>query len=141
MSLYSIIYLSAAEHTVTDDDLIDILQVARENNKQLDVTGMLLYRNGYFIQVLEGEEQHVKELYAAIAQDERHHHVMTLHEGPLAAREFQNWEMGFNNLDTADPAALEGYTDFLDDPYKEGFLNNPLHAHKLLLNFRNNPRF
>jgi hypothetical protein len=141
MSLYNVIYLSAAEKPMSEDELIDLLRKAREKNARLDVTGMLLYRNGYFIQVLEGEQSKVLELYKTISEDDRHHHVMTLQQGAIDKREFDNWEMGFNNLESVDADKLEGYTDFLEDPYKPGFAENPEHAHNLLLNFRDNPRF
>lgn len=141
MALSNLIYLSAANGPMSEEDLIDILHKAREKNARLNITGMLLYRNGYFIQVLEGPEAAVTDLYKTITEDDRHHHVMTLHQDNITTREFAHWEMGFNNLENLSAAELEGYTDFLQDPYKPGFVENPQHAHNLLLNFRNNPRF
>ena len=49
-----IIYISSAAKKMDDDDLLDILKTSRENNKKNDISGMLLYDNGSFIQVLEG---------------------------------------------------------------------------------------
>ncbi|MBK9207916.1 MAG: BLUF domain-containing protein [Anaerolineales bacterium] len=61
--MISIIYVSTSVRLLSDDELMDILKVSRENNSVSDVTGLLLYKGGNFMQVLEGPEDVVNALY------------------------------------------------------------------------------
>jgi len=62
--------LSAFDHQALP--FAELLTVAREKNSRLGITGMLLYKAGLFLQVLEGDSVRVRELYSKIASDERH---------------------------------------------------------------------
>ncbi|MGB7337993.1 MAG: BLUF domain-containing protein [Phototrophicaceae bacterium] len=118
--MITLIYASSATHEMTQEDLIDLLATSKDNNQALDVTGILLYRSGNFLQVLEGKKEVVKALYEKIKKDPRHHTVMTILERPLAEREFDDWEMGFVNLDiVSDDQMPEGFNDFLLHPFEE----------------------
>lgn len=136
MGLISLVYVSFSHGDMSDDELKDILSVSRENNKKLDITGMLLYRNGFFIQALEGEEAVVKALYEKIRQDPRHHSVTTIVTYPIEERQFATWNMGFNKMTDSDLQKLDGYTDFLNHPTGEFFLAKPNRAKQLLYAFR-----
>jgi hypothetical protein len=54
--MFHVIYASAASHLLTKAELQAMLQETRETNVQVGVTGMLLYKDGSFLQVLEGDE-------------------------------------------------------------------------------------
>jgi len=134
--LYSLVYVSSATKPFSVDELRALLERARANNTKLDVSGMLLYKDGNFMQVLEGEEATVKALYATIAKDDRHAGAITLLNGPTTARAFGEWSMGFRDL-RAGAAEIAGYTAFLDTPLTSGeFVTEPSRAQKLLLMFR-----
>lgn len=138
MGMISLTYVSLAAHPMSDDELKDILSVARQNNEQLGVTGMLLYRDGFFIQALEGEEKVVKDLYESIRQDPRHHHVVTVDVHPITERVFVGWHMGFNKItDHAIEGLDDAYTDFLNNPNAAYFTDKPDRAKTLLYSFRN----
>lgn len=124
MGLISIVYVSEATKSVTDSDLKDILEIARITNQALNITGMLLHRDKYFIQVLEGDEQDVIPLYKKIAQDPRHTRVFLVYKTEIKARAFENWSMGFNRLEYKDLANLPGYTDFMDRKIDKQFWEN-----------------
>ncbi|MFZ4815119.1 MAG: BLUF domain-containing protein [Phototrophicaceae bacterium] len=133
MPLYALTYVSVATRPMTDQDILQILEVSRKNNAQQDITGMLLYRDSYFIQALEGDRDSLLALYGRINADERHRNVLTIYQGEIAERTFSNWSMGFHNLDTVDPATLEGYTDFLKQPSSSAlFTQNPTRTQLLL---------
>jgi hypothetical protein len=122
-------------------ELLEILNKARIKNAGLEVTGMLLYRSGNFLQVLEGEESVVKALYETIKTDSRHHQVLTIAIKPVKERLFSNWEMAFIDLDEVDPATVPGYSDYLSQPFKpHEFAINPTFAHNFLTVFRENIR-
>ncbi len=139
MSLISLVYVSFAEHPMTNAELREILEVSRTNNEAKNITGMLLYRNGFFIQALEGEAEVVDELYEGIKGDPRHHHVVTVYRNEIAERSFGNWSMGFNILrDDMLTEEQRGYfTDFLSDEHGiQYFVQNPGHAAHLLESFK-----
>ena len=60
--LYQLVYSSKAINKMILSHLIGILRKARINNKLSDVTGLLVFVDGMFLQVLEGEEGKVKDL-------------------------------------------------------------------------------
>lgn len=144
MALISLAYVSVEAREMTQDDLVDILNTARERNPKEGVTGMLLYRQGYFIQALEGEEEPVMNLYNDIAGDERHRNVLMVYKEEITERAFPNWSMGFQNMDELDPKAIdsEGLTDFLQQPMApEVLTQNPSRAKHLLELFKEGAAF
>lgn len=116
MSLHSLVYVSIESRPMSPEDIKDILDTARSFNKEQDITGMLLYRGGYFIQALEGEAERVQTLYNNIAKDDRHRNVLMVYNSPIEKRAFGSWSMGFKDLDGMNPDTLEGFTDFLTQP-------------------------
>jgi hypothetical protein len=116
-NLIQLIYASSAREQMSSDELTALLATAREKNARLGLTGLLLYRGGNFLQVLEGESESVMELYNSIQVDPRHHHVMTIALHPITKRDFPNWKMGFVNLDKSNPDDLPGYSNYLQDPF------------------------
>ncbi|MGD9851767.1 MAG: BLUF domain-containing protein [Nitrospirales bacterium] len=117
--LYHIIYASVAIRPVKENELVMMLKHAREKNRRLGITGMLLHCDGSFVQALEGPKDRVKELFHVIRQDVRHNRLAVLFEGPIKQRSFSHWSMGFNRPSQEDLALMEGYTPYLemgDDP-------------------------
>lgn len=70
-----------------------IFSAARSNNKKLGVTGALLTDGDWFVQILEGEESTVQNLFNKIERDPRHERVEVLEEGPVDGRTFSRWSM------------------------------------------------
>ncbi|MBX3061997.1 MAG: BLUF domain-containing protein [Anaerolineae bacterium] len=134
--LINLIYGSSAKYPMKDAELLDILAKAREKNRRLGVTGMLLYRGGNFLQVLEGERSVVEPLYKVIQRDPRHHLTQLFTTRSVPQRGFGEWEMGFAHLDTMDVKSLPGYTSFLDEPLNSDRFNDPSFAHIFLRIFK-----
>jgi hypothetical protein len=141
VSLISLVYVSFETRPMTAQDITDILTTARKFNTEQDITGMLLYRTGYFIQALEGEEDRVKALYQKIARDPRHRNVLMIYNGSITERSFTNWSMGFKNLDEVDPSKLEGYTDFLQSPASPEMIGDGSRAKAFLELFKEESTF
>lgn len=110
--LTHLIYCSAAIPGLSPADLKTILCTARRKNSQRSVTGMLLYTSGSFLQVLEGDEATVTELFALIASDRRHKNATVIIREPIARRAFGDWTMGFAEIDASELAHIEGLNDF-----------------------------
>lgn len=137
VKLYFLIYVSIATADVSEQQLLDLLTVSRENNTRDDITGMLLYKEGRFMQLLEGPEAAVCATYARIARDLRHRDVTILLEGPLAERDFTEWSMGFQALDDRTVRETPGFSPFLEAKFSVfDFQSDPSRAHQLLRIFR-----
>jgi hypothetical protein len=113
--LVSLVYSSSATRPFDERELAELLAVSRARNGASDITGMLLYRRGEFVQILEGPRSDVEELMEKIGRDPRHHDVRVLIEEPLHERRFAEWTMGYQSLVAADPAMASGYRDSFDD--------------------------
>ena len=110
--LYSLAYESQASVPLTAPDLLDLLSRSRAKNARLGVSGILLYRQGTFLQVLEGPRAEVDELYATIARDPRHREVSTVLAEDRRERRFPDWTMGFADVD-GDFGDVDGFNDVL----------------------------
>ncbi|MBK0382537.1 BLUF domain-containing protein [Pedobacter sp. SD-b] len=75
-----------------------LLAKAREKNKKLGITGMLLFIEGTFIQYIEGNEKDVKDLYQSIVKDKRLATIKIISEGKSEKRIFDNWDMAYDNF-------------------------------------------
>ncbi len=138
--LCHLVYVSTATHPMGDQDLADLLAQSRERNERNDVTGMLLYKDRRFIQLLEGHEENVQKIFDSIRKDERHTDVELLWLRYVQYRDFPDWTMGFRNVDKLDPETLRGYSPFLDRDFRyENFLEDSTEVHQMLLAFRADP--
>ena len=113
--VFQLIYASAAAKEFRPSDLPDILRVARETNGPLGVTGMLLYSDGSFFQVIEGDAGVVDALYTKIAADPRHEKVTQIIREPIRARQFDDWTMGYLKMTQQEIETIEGLNDFFGD--------------------------
>jgi hypothetical protein len=97
-----LLYVSHVADDLSPGQLDDILTISRTGNASRGITGLLLHIEGGFLQVLEGEERAVRELYARIAADTRHRDPRLLldREWP---RTFGDWDMGYERPMMDDP--------------------------------------
>ena len=123
---YCIVYLSASKGLLPDDELATILKQSQRNNKALGVTGMFLYLNGSILQVLEGEEEHVKAVYNKISKDPRHVSIVALFNQEISARNFPEWSMGFSTLSGKDLDKLPTLQPLIKNPFLEVSETNPV---------------
>ncbi|NOS90511.1 MAG: BLUF domain-containing protein [Cyclobacteriaceae bacterium] len=112
--MYHLVYTSLAANLFSEEDLVRLLEKSRTSNKEQAVSGMLLYLQGKFIQVLEGERDNVINLYERIRQDTRHRKVTTVVEGESPRRIFPNWSMGFKHLTQTEFYQESGFLE-MDD--------------------------
>jgi hypothetical protein len=139
----NIVYMSTSVTLLDDDQLIDILNSARKNNLKYNVTGVLLYSEGVFIQVLEGNEADVDAIFSKIQADTRHKNIMTLIDAPIEQRDFADWAMGFSTAHANKVADLVGYlksTDKLNNRKQSGnvaiiTLKTFIETNKLLISY------
>jgi hypothetical protein len=106
------IYASKASPGFQESDLPPLLEKSRINNAARGVTGMLLYIEGNFFQVLEGEEADVMAIYDRICLDDRHGRVTQIIREPVFERDFPDWTMGYARVDLDDVQRHTGENDF-----------------------------
>jgi hypothetical protein len=112
VKLIHCIYASRGNPALSEASLPALLDSARRNNLSLDITGMLLFIEGSFFQVLEGDAPAVDRLYASIARDPRHDRVTQIIREPIAQRSFAEWSMGFVSMTRTHAQSLVGENDF-----------------------------
>jgi hypothetical protein len=105
-------YSSVGTHHFEQSELVGLLAFARDFNSRNGLTGMLLYIDESFFQILEGDPKTLHDLYSRIEQDTRHTHVIKLIEIPIEKRTFSEWSMGFAKVTRADLATIPGLNDF-----------------------------
>jgi hypothetical protein len=112
------VYVSSAHKLLGDEELVELLRIARQNNAARDVTGMLLYRDGNFLQVLEGPASAVDQLIEKIKRDPRHHGLILMSRKGVEERQFSEWRMAFRNMSKAH-LEEDGGSPFLDSAFDE----------------------
>jgi hypothetical protein len=99
-SLINIVYLSRADDSFRSRDLRHALKLAASQyNGQHDITGLLIYSRGIFVQVIEGPETAVRSLYADICVDSRHSEIELLCDAMIPLRRFSEWSMAVVDTD------------------------------------------
>lgn len=106
-----LIYMSSATQLMSNDELIGLLKISRENNEKKHLTGMLLYGEGAFVQVLEGDDEVVTSTYEIIKADDRHKNLIHIISGKIEKRIFPNWSMGFRAIDRKIADEFKGFID------------------------------
>jgi hypothetical protein len=96
-------YVSHTSPDLTPGELDKVLTSSRRNNAMLGITGLLLYIDGGFLQMLEGEERAVRELYTRLSQDRRHWDMRLMLDREVRERAFVGWSMGFERPAMDDP--------------------------------------
>jgi hypothetical protein len=136
-NLISLVYLSAATKPFSSQDLVELLTTSRMNNHKLNVSGMLLFKEGYFLQSLEGERETVMALYQKIVKDYRHRKAVVLSQASLAERDFPDWSMGFYDFSLSNPPNVAGFSDLLRSSLSlADMASDASRAKKMLLLFK-----
>lgn len=113
--MLSLVYSSSASDSFSEADLPALLAQSRDNNARLGLTGILLYRDGRFLQLLEGEQDAVRDRVAVIARDDRHARIRILIEDRIVTRQFPDWTMGYGAVAPVEVVAVPGYRTAFDD--------------------------
>lgn len=114
-ALVSVVYSSEQARPFDAPGLRKLLTESRAANQEAGITGMLLYRDGRFIQFLEGPARAVRALLQRIRSDERHIDVRVLLDKPIQVRTFDEWTMGFREIDTGGKPPAPGFRSTFDD--------------------------
>jgi hypothetical protein len=118
-----------------------MLKESNARNSEAGITGMLLYKDGQFMQVLEGPADAVTTTFHRISKDNRHHSINVIVQGAVQERRFPGWSMAFRDLNLPDHQEVPGYSEFLNTPLTgKEFAGDPDRCEKLLLLFKQSSR-
>jgi hypothetical protein len=95
MSLVQIVYRSRELHPLGQEEILDILRKSQNKNLRKRISGLLIYREGQFLQLLEGPKTEVEELFQIIAQDPRHHEIVIIDRHDVDSVLMPTWAMGY----------------------------------------------
>jgi Sensors of blue-light using FAD len=134
-------YVSSATRLLPVERLRGLLDQARSNNDRDGLTGLLLYRDGNFMQTIEGPEAAIARLLSRLEVDPRHTGLSVLLSGEREDRRFDEWSMGFCDLGDAVVRDMPGFSEFLNTPLTtDAFGESPSASERLLLVFKRNMR-
>ena len=115
MPLVDLTYVSIAMAQGGASVLDRIRLASARHNARLDVTGLLLYSAGSFLQLIEGEERAVINIFNRIEQDPRHSDITVVDWRFIVDRHFGEWRMATRELGRDEAGAHPGLA-----PYFEG---------------------
>jgi hypothetical protein len=139
--MYTLVYVSTAVRKFTPEELKTLLTQCRRDNTAQDISGMLLYKDGNIIQLLEGDKELVTRLYHKIERDPRHRGSLVLLQSETDQRSFEDWSMAFRDLDDPAVKALPGFNALMNDSAENPALfRDPTRVQKLLNYFKQSMR-
>jgi hypothetical protein len=134
--VFQLIYTSAATQEFWPDDLFALVEKCRSKNAPRGLTGMLLFHQGQFLQLLEGPESAVRDCFNMVQRDPRHASIEILMTGTRADRDFPGWTMGFEQPGDAWHLPPE-WSTILENGFEAGHASRNGSATKdMLLSFR-----
>ena len=117
MELVQLIYISEAKEELSDEELDKILESSVRHNTVQEVTGILLFWCGKFMQVIEGPDAAINETLKRICNDTRHHQIYVISRCSVLERQFPAWHMGFHQVTKLDEEAHPAFIPLLIDGF------------------------
>jgi len=124
--MYRIMYMSTAIREFSNGELEDLLEIARKNNSELNVTGLLVIKGRTFLQCLEGDKKNVITIFEKIKKDHRHTEVYELIDEDAEERYFPDWSMGYKNIKYLTDIKSIKLKDFSQDSSSIDFTNDDI---------------
>ncbi|MEM8617384.1 MAG: BLUF domain-containing protein [Pseudomonadota bacterium] len=93
-------YVSVARREMTGRDIEQILTVSRLYNSVSGVTGILVYHEQTFLQILEGHPDSLSDVYERIQRDWRHDGCVQVLNEEITNRAFEGWSMAYKSPET-----------------------------------------
>jgi hypothetical protein len=98
--LFQLAYVSLSRLRLDETTLSDILEASQRNNARDEITGILMYHDDIFFQVLEGDRSAVEKCYnERISRDPRHKSLSLVWTDVIESRTFSDWAMGYAGPD------------------------------------------
>ena len=95
----AICYVSTAAPNLSKKEIGDLLRTTEEKNNRRDFTGIFLFSQGNFFQILEGEKEQVEALFSKIKEDPRHYDVLIIFQKETGDGKFDRYTSSFTSED------------------------------------------
>lgn len=109
--MHRIVYTSTANWHLKPVELEDLLLRSQRHNSRDDVTGILIYHDGCFFQVLEGPEGATRACFERISHDRRHTGTIVLADEAVSGRLFSAWRMACRTFEGLTPVQQRQFVD------------------------------
>lgn len=114
--LYKLIYSSTQNSDYTPEIIENLIKESFNDSKEHNITGVLLYIEGKFIHLLEGEKDVILDLFEnKICNDPRHINIRLLMKGNALYRNFPDWHVGFKNISCKEYLNYLKYNNYLEN--------------------------
>lgn len=125
--IYHIAYFSNSTTDLSISEMEELLITFRESNEKIGVTGILLYLDRCFLQIIEGAKENVTELFNIIQTDPRHDQILRIYSGTTQERTFKEWSMGFEPMTMTKYKSMAGFNDLSNTDFVEKIIktNHP----------------
>ncbi len=121
----TISYLSNASYQLTDEDIDALMINTKDFNDANNISGILIYSDLTFFQVLEGENNIIVSLFEKIKQDYRHYNILKILEIKSNKRRFNRYYTNF--ITHHNKSATKELTKLLENT-NEYMLDHKLHS-------------
>ncbi|WP_109299784.1 BLUF domain-containing protein [Aquimarina sp. AU474] len=88
-------YVSTVNPLISNSDITDLFDYISVHNNVLEITGILIYSDGNFFQVLEGERQIIKKMFEKILKDSRHYNIIKMLDKEIKDGSFSKYYSSF----------------------------------------------
>lgn len=97
--LFRLIYVSTGRDDLSDEDMLNIINTSQSNNDERHITGYLVRNGNCFMQLIEGPQSEVADIFARILKDDRHSGVVRILAEKTRTRAFPKWSMNYFRVD------------------------------------------
>lgn len=109
---YAIVYVSTATPDLEESEIKNVLSNSKSWNNEHDITGLLLFSEGNFFQIIEGEKSLIHELFENIQSDKRHRNIMQIFGKDIHKEAYDGYESDFVSEEADyDPEKFQHYLD------------------------------
>jgi len=109
--IHSLCYFSTADSSLDTNDFEDLFEYVVTKNTLQEITGVLVYGQGNFMQIMEGSKEKIISIFNRIQEDDRHHNVIKVIEKDYPDRIFGKYDYGFKVV--KDPTSLKELKNYI----------------------------
>ena len=112
---FVLVYVSAEVGYEETKSILSQREKLQKRNNKIEITGVLLYENGSFLQILEGNEKKVNATYKRILNDTRHKNIVKLATLYTKERQFSDYSIGYLSIVTKDLQEINGFENYFEN--------------------------
>lgn len=95
---HTISYVSTSNKVLTESGINQLFDFVKLSNNRLGITGILMYSDGNFFQILEGEQVLIQDLFKKIQLDSRHYNIIKMFDHEILEPTFSNYNANFTTI-------------------------------------------